>query len=424
VGLPNPVIGGQADVCQFTTTSYQVNPIPGSSYQWAISGGVFTGNVTNATSVNATWNTSGNGSVTLIETNSYGCSKSYVMPIDIKQRPIPAINGNRKACVNNNLVTYFSPLIANTNYIWSVQGGNIISVNGSNSINVLWANSGLNTIVLQVVNTLTGCDSTMLFTVEVSSLSSPIVTASQLSGCPPLTVNFSGNLPGAGQTYEWTFGDQYYSTSSNPTHVYETPGTFQVKLVSRNESGCADTVYGSVEVYDKPLASFTHNYENSNYIIGESNLVITNNSKGGNRFMWTFGTADTALIFEPQYTYYKPGDYIIELHAINDLGCRDLTFGLVRVKTKEHIYVPNAFSPNSDNINDYFSVESENIAHMKVMIFNRWGDIYYSSTDKDFKWDGTYRGDPVELGIYGYMIKAKGENGGDYEINGTLTLVR
>lgn len=421
--LPNPNVSGSTDVCQFSTLPYFVNATPGSTYLWSVSGGALIGN-SSSSSISVYWNAPASASVTLVETNSFGCSKTFVLPVTVKERPVPVINGNHTGCVNNTTSNYSSPFINNTSYNWSVTGGTIVSVNGANSVNVLWSASGVNTVTLQLVNNLTGCDSTTNLTVEVATLTPPIVTASKSSGCPPLTVSFNGNSPGPGQSYEWTFGDELYSSSSNPTHTFEKSGAFQVILISRNEAGCVDTAFGNVTVHNKPQSSFSHNYESSNYIVGESNLKLSNSSTGASHYLWIFGTTDTSNVFEPSYTYRETGDYILELHAINDYGCEDISFSLLRVRVKEHIFVPNAFSPNGDNINDYFSIESENMASIKIMIFNRWGDIFFTSDDPNFQWNGNYKGDPVELGIYGYMIKAKGENGSDYEVNGTLTLIR
>jgi gliding motility-associated-like protein len=61
---------------------------------------------------------------------------------------------------------------------------------------------------------------------------------------------------------------------------------------------------------------------------------------------------------------------------------------------------------------------------LNVIIFNRWGEIFFSSNDVNFRWDGTYKGSPAQQGIYGYIITAKGFDGDDYSLNGTITLVK
>ena len=140
--------------------------------------------------------------------------------------------------------------------------------------------------------------------------------------------------------------------------------------------------------------------------------------------MWTFGTGDTSNVFEPLYTYQNAGNYPIILYVTSAYGCTDSTIGSIHVRLHENLYIPNAFSPNNNDLNDYFSIVAENIKTLNIIIFDRWGEIIYTSNDKYFKWDGTYNGDRVQQGIYGYIITAKGYTGDENTYKGTLTVVK
>ena len=264
----------------------------------------------------------------------------------------------------------------------------------------------------------------MVFPVEVGSLTPLSAQATGLNGCPPLSVVFSGNAPAPGQTYSWTFGDQWYSSSANPSHIYKEPGVYNLLVVTQHGSGCMDSASATIHVYDMPQASFNYNFENSVYMIGESNLELTNTTVGGTSYLWTFGTGDTSNVFEPKNTYEHPGDYWIQLFAINAAGCTDIISKEIHVRNREYIHVPSAFSPNGDHTNDYFFMLTTNIESAHVSIFNRWGEFFFSSDDKNFRWDGTCNGRPAELGVYGYRIQAVGEGGKEYTVLGTVTLLR
>jgi gliding motility-associated-like protein len=238
-----------------------------------------------------------------------------------------------------------------------------------------------------------------------------------------LSVVFSGNNPTAGQTYSWTFGDQLYSSSANPAHTYTIPGVYNLVLFTQN-NGCRDSASATIRVFDAPRAAFIHNFEDSVYIIGESILKITNRTTGGTSWFWTFGSNDTSNAFEPKHSYITPGEYLIRLLTVNADGCVDTAERPIRVRDRETIYIPNAFTPNGDNTNDYFSMLSTNIESASVTIFNRWGQIIYTADNKDFKWDGTYFGKPAELGVYVYKINAVGEGGSSYALIGTVSLMR
>ena len=89
------------------------------------------------------------------------------------------------------------------------------------------------------------------------------------------------------------------------------------------------------------------------------------------------------------------------------------------------LVVPNAFSPNNDQINDVFKVKSyQNIVEFHAYIFNRWGQKLYEWTNIDGGWDGTYRGNDVKQGTYFVLVKAKGADGQTYNIRKDVNLLR
>jgi gliding motility-associated-like protein len=122
--------------------------------------------------------------------------------------------------------------------------------------------------------------------------------------------------------------------------------------------------------------------------------------------------------------YHVPGDYIIHLYVTNQYGCMDSAQQGIRVRVREGVYIPNAFSPNGDGINDYFYVNGENLTNLKMFIFDRWGELLVQTENKNFRWDGTYKGDVCQEGVYIYYITTKGANGTENEYKGTITLVK
>ncbi|HLG33471.1 MAG TPA: PKD domain-containing protein [Bacteroidia bacterium] len=423
ITLPNPVITGNNATCQFNHETYVVNAGTSNTYQWSVTGGIINGSA-NSYTLDVTWNTVGQYKVYITETNPSGCVQTDTFDVMVMIRPVPAITGSGTGCISSSTYNYSSPLLANTTYSWGVNGGTVVAVNGANVISVQWNSTGINSVMLQVINTVTGCDSTVTLPVNVEGLTAPVIQPSTASGCQPLTVFFSGNTPAAGQTYAWTFGDALYSSSSNPTHVYNTPGTLTVTVITHNSTGCADTATAVINVYESPDASFTHNFLGQTYFVDESTLNLNNTTTGGSSYLWTFGTGDTANAFEPPYTYHTPGNYVIRLIAFNSTGCTDAAQYPLDVRVRESFFVPNAFTPNGNDVNDYFSIPEENLLSLKIKIFNRWGEIIYTSEDKNFKWDGTYNGSPAQQGIYGYLLTTKNTNGNESTQKGTITLVK
>jgi len=419
---PNPVINGNNGPCQFSSSSYSVNSSQGSTYLWTVLNGTIAGG-SSSNSININWLNPGSGTVTVTETNSFGCTASDSFQTNISELSIPFITGSNDVCTGPSSVTYTTLDISNTTYAWTVNGGTILSGNGSNSIQVQWNTAGSNSIMLTAMNS-SGCDSTIMFAVNVTTVNPPSVLSSGLKGCPPLKVTFEGNNAAPGQSYQWSFGDQENSIDVNPTHTYNTPGTYQVAVSTENGPGCEASSTATVEVFQEPDASFNHNFEEEAYYIGESELDITNTTILGVRHYWTFGDSEPIQTFEPEKVFTEPGDFLITLISLSANGCPDTAAKMIHVRNHEHMYLPNAFTPNGDGTNDYFSMLYFNITDITINIFNRWGRNFFTSHDPDFKWDGTYAGNFVENGVYVYRLEAKGESGKTYVQIGTVTVVR
>jgi gliding motility-associated-like protein len=87
------------------------------------------------------------------------------------------------------------------------------------------------------------------------------------------------------------------------------------------------------------------------------------------------------------------------------------------------LYIPSAFTPNSDGLNDLFGAVGEGVEDYHLTIYNRWGNKIFESTDMNNKWDGTFKGERVELGVYTYSLSAKGIKKQQMYKSGSVTVV-
>jgi gliding motility-associated-like protein len=87
------------------------------------------------------------------------------------------------------------------------------------------------------------------------------------------------------------------------------------------------------------------------------------------------------------------------------------------------LYIPSAFTPNNDGLNDQFGAVGEGVADYHLTIYNRWGNKVFESSDMNNKWDGTFNGERVELGVYTYSLSAKGIKKNEVFKSGTVTVV-
>jgi gliding motility-associated-like protein len=88
------------------------------------------------------------------------------------------------------------------------------------------------------------------------------------------------------------------------------------------------------------------------------------------------------------------------------------------------VYIPSAFSPNGDGINDFFEVHGQQIRAFQMTVFDRTGTPIFNSSDPSYGWDGSYQGQPVPLGMYSYIITAENEVQGNVNRTGTVMLLR
>lgn len=123
---------------------------------------------------------------------------------------------------------------------------------------------------------------------------------------------------------------------------------------------------------------------------------------------YTLEETDT-LIFNPDW----PDDYA---HYYID--------GITLVEVESKIKIPNVFTPNNDNINDFFIAESTSINSLVAEIYNRWGQLIHSWNNPNEGWDGKYKGLDCPEGVYYYIINAKGIEGKSYNLSGSIQLLR
>jgi gliding motility-associated-like protein len=96
----------------------------------------------------------------------------------------------------------------------------------------------------------------------------------------------------------------------------------------------------------------------------------------------------------------------------------------IKVGQGYNLEIPNAFTPNPDDVNDCFRILHNRISDFKIQVFNRAGQTVFQSNDPDFCWNGVWNGNPVPEGVYIYRIEARSYNGAPFDVRGTVTIFR
>ena len=262
-------------------------------------------------------------------------------------------------------------------------------------------------------------------------------TADTNTGCFPVDVVFANaTLPSQVATCSWDLGNGYFSNNNDTAvTVYSIPGIYNVTLEVTSPEGCVNdtTYFDFIEAYDYPVAGFTA-HPNPVSILTPTVQFVDTSSLDVVLFEWTFYDSLNSFIgssFDqnPIFVFSDniEQNYNIELYVENQYGCSDTVYGIQVVEGQYSLYMPNSFTPNGDGTNDYFFPYGDKIDldNYKFQIFNRWGEVVFSTTDFNDKWDGQFKGKNVPNDAYLWKIDLKNIKSGEYkELKGYVLLTR
>ncbi len=203
-------------------------------------------------------------------------------------------------------------------------------------------------------------------------------------------------------------------------------------IVAVNNADCSipKTVNFTVAVLPNPEAKFVFL---PNYIVLNAldntpqKLLLENKSNYANKYKWFTGNMvylDSTKNFQTQIN--TPGVYCFVLEASNQLGCKDTVLQCVSAveDSASLLIIPNAFSPNEDDVNDEFVIIHKNIELRELVIFNRWGNAIFTTKTWSQVWQGLQNGKQCDAGTYFYLLKYKTLQGTEKVAKGDVILVR
>lgn len=195
---------------------------------------------------------------------------------------------------------------------------------------------------------------------------------------------------------------------------------------------CIDTSLAQFSFIDSCIQSTANFYDESSLFPEDINYR-----------KWNFGDPNSnenniSSIANPIHKFTSAGSYIVTLIVASDTSaspCRSdtivKTVQIINCEDKDtspiddfHLYIPDAFTTNSDGLNDNFRVIGEKISSVKMQIFNRWGDLIFDENSIDPRWDGTYLDKLCQGGNYLYLINVIDIYDRHHGFHGVVTLLR
>ncbi|MFN0082856.1 MAG: PKD domain-containing protein [Ferruginibacter sp.] len=315
------------------TVNFSNTTVGAVSYEWIFGDGIGTSNLQNPT---YTYDSASAYTVTLITTNSNGCSDTLVKADYVKiQPPVAQINNlPRQGCAP--LSVTFSSTITSVDQIVSYQWdfGNGIT---SNLQDPSFTFPAGNYDIQLVVTTAGGCTDTVKVLGGVKAAVKPIANfnATPADVCAKLDVQFNDLSVGTVTTWLWDFGDGNTSTTANPTHAYEDTGFFTIRLIVYN-NGCADTLIIPDYIHIKPpVAIFTV----AASCVNKFTKTFVDQSIGADTWSWNFGDGNTSTVKSPVHTYATVGTYTVSLTVTNiSTGCNYTKTSIVTIANEEALF--------------------------------------------------------------------------------------
>ncbi len=255
-------------------------------------------------------------------------------------------------------------------------------------------------------------------------------------GCVPATIEFMVlNQADSYTSAQWTFSGGPIALTPTAEVTFQQPGLYDVTLVLTSEAGCvfSATEVGAVNITPQPQPSFSATPQPAD--LYNTNITFTDQS-GNNvvQWDWQFDPANAlgaSTEPNPSFTFPpgQPGTYPVTLTVVDINGCVGEVTRTVLIRDDFNVFVPNAFTPDNDGVNDVFFVRATDLdpERFTLQIFNRWGEVVFETNDPEQVWDGSVRGGEyyVQNDVYIWRVVAFRKTGFErVELTGSVTIIR
>lgn len=401
--------GQDIDICIGETTEITasvLNPSPVISYDylWTPAAGLDSIN-----SASPLFSGTASTLYTVTATDPNGCIKTDDIAINV--RPLPTISLPDEATICEGESIMLDPQSTGTAAIfeWSPAEG----LDNSSSPTPSATPEDTITYHLTATNTF-GCiaEDSIRILVQPFIAPPPLLDGTICQG-DSLLLTVSGGL-----YYEWQPSTGLSHPDSSTTWAYPSETTTYTVTIGNDCFDEAESL--TISILDPPEVD-----AGAGGLINIGESINLNGNTNAATYSWTppTGLSDTGIlnpIATPQdnTTYY--------LTSIFDNGCENRDGVFIEVNKTFEIYVPTAFSPNADGLNDAFRLITRGIEDVQdFKIYNRWGQQVFAGKGLTAAWNGTHNGQDQEIGVYVYFIKATKLGGnGDYFKKGNITLIR
>lgn len=395
---PSVYLGRDTILCKNQSTRFTVNPALYDSIRWI--NGSTTANLTD------------DGSINPLKIKVYldGCAAEDTVNVNAPKFALNFTNDflcyNKSITFNNTSSVSYGTI---ANYNWNFGDGQ--SANSVKNPAHAYDIFGPKNILLIATGSAGNCMDTLRKTVTMDDSISFDVNPVPADVCYGKTVQYTNASTGGVNTnYTWYLNNANSQNGTSVTYTHTVVGTNVIKLTASHRCGADSVKYDFIVL---PLPRVNLGVDSIIMCPGELKMIGINQT--ADSIFWSTGERDVDSITINGLT--SP----IKVEVYNS-GC--LAKDSVFVSTNCDIFIPTAFSPNSDGLNDLFNMMNKSVKTYTLKIFNRWGELVFETNDLNTSWNGTYKGAPCPVDNYTYIASGVRYNDDAFYLKGTLTLLR
>lgn len=402
IALPLPTINTAPDTTICENTIAVLQAFGANTYQWQP-----TSVIANPSSAITNASPSVTTVFTVTGVDGNGCENTATQQVNVQQAPDLTVSPAAVTLCPDSAITI------------SVTGGNSYQWTPASGLNTSTGSQVIATPTTNVTYTVTsassaGCAATGTVSITVQPRLNPMATPDSVAICEGETVALQAQN---GQVYNWTPSVGLDDPSVATPNAAPSTTTYYTVTIA-DAVGCTFRDSIVIQVYPAAIA------EAGNDLAMYAGQSIVLQGQGNGAFNWSpAASLNDPTIATPTAT--PVDDQVYTLTVITNGGCvaSDTTF--VDVLYETVIFVPNAFTPNGDGVNDEIRIRSANQFQLdRFVVFDRWGHRVFSTTDLSEAWDGTSNGDPLPAGTYMFWVRGRGNLGELIERKGNITLLR
>jgi len=382
------------EICEGGAVS--VSSTPAITYQWQPAT-----NINNPNAQNAVFTPGQSGFVSLLATDANNCTSRDSVFIEVDNFPVASAPNDTIICLGDEIVLSHT---STDTQVWTNLQNNESTNGGSLSINPTQS------VVYQLAVSNSCGISRDTTQVDVSIVMPTAGPEKTTCVSEPIVVFATG-----GVNYSWLPASDF-SFPTNSTSILIPRANVNYTVIVENDIGCQ-------AIADLPITLFPLGFvtagEDKIIKYGESTTLNGNSSLG--TLVWTPDFRLSCFdCIQPLSTTDSTIKYTVTL--TDSFGCKYSDETLVLVEGT--LYIPNAFTPNGDGINDYFGPEAIDVTRYSLKIFNRWGEIIFTSSNLKNGWDGTFKGKIAQNDVYVYQLFYEFNSGKTANFVGRVTLIQ